>query len=141
MNFSSVTISFFIHSTEDEERLLSLVQSKLGLEGEEFSKERITGHFGNEIVSVKGHVIGSRAQIVASQIFGSLSKVARTSIRTELEKSLDEHDALYLRLDRQSLQEPSISLSDEEPIRIKLKPMSRGGGRELIKQEYQELFT
>jgi len=140
MDFSSITVSFFIHSTEDEERLLNLVQSKLGLESEEVSKERIAGHFGNEIVSVKAHVIGSRAQVVATQIFGSLSKLARTSIREELEKSLDEHDALYLRLDRQSLLESSISLSDEEPIRIKLKPKSRGGGRQLVRLGYQELI-
>jgi RNA binding exosome subunit len=140
MEFSSVTVSFFIHSTEDEERLMKLVIDKLGLDLSEISEEKITGYFGNDTVSVRAHVIGPRAQIVAGQIFKLLSCSAKASIRGEMEKSLDEHDSLYLRLDRQRLQDPLMSLSDQEPIRIKLKPKSRFGGRKAMKEEYEELF-
>ncbi|HYB03861.1 MAG TPA: RNA-binding domain-containing protein, partial [Nitrososphaerales archaeon] len=134
-------ISFFIHSTEDEEQLMKLVRDRLGLDPPEISEEKIIGHFGNEILSVKAHVIGPRAQSIAGQILRQLSSAARASIRGEMEKSLDEHDSLYFRLDRQSLHEPLISLSDEEPIRIKLKPKSRSGGRKAMKAEYEELFS
>jgi RNA binding exosome subunit len=141
MEFSSVTISFFIHSTEDEERLMNLVLDKLGVDPSEISGEKITGYFGNEILSVRVHVIGPRARTVAGHILKQLSRTAKEYIRTEIEKSLDEHDSLYLRLNRQSLQGPLMSLSDEEPIRIKLKPKSRFGGRKAMKEEYEELLS
>ncbi len=118
---------------------MKMVENTLGFDESEISKEKITGHFGNEIISVKVHVIGPTAQILAGRIVGSLSQSARVSIREGIEKSLDEHDSLYLRLDRQTLEDPSLSLSDEEPIRIKLKPKSRSGGRESMKIQYEEL--
>jgi RNA binding exosome subunit len=140
MEFSSVTISFFIHATEEATRLLELVNNKLRLEEGELTEEKITGYFGNEIVSIRAHLIGPRAKIVSVGIIESLSDQARNSIRAELDRSLDEHDALYLRLDRQSLGDTKISLSDEEPIRIKLKPKNRLGGREIMKLEYEKLI-
>lgn len=140
MEFSSITISFFIHSTEDDERLMNLVRERFGLEDSEISREKIVGHFGNEMISVRAHVIGPKSQALAIQIANLLSKSARTFMRAEIEKSLDEHDSLFLRLDRQALQEPFVSLSDEEPIRIKLKPKSRSGGRESMMKQYMELI-
>ncbi len=140
LEFSSVTVSFFVHSTEDEPRLLETVQARLGIQEEEMKKEKILGYFGNEIVSVRAHIIGQRTQTISDLIFSSLSKTARTLLLSEIDKSLDEHDSLYLRLDRQSLSDPEISLSDDEPIRVKLKPKSRFGGRSSMKEEYEELI-
>jgi len=141
LEFSSVTVTFFVHSTEDEARLLEAVLVRLDIQEEEMSKEKILGYFGNEIVSVKAHVLGQRAQAVSDSIFRSLSKTARSLLLSEMERSLDEHDSLYLRLDRQSLSDPEISLSDEEPIRVKLKPKSRFGGRSSMKKQYEELIA
>lgn len=140
MEFSSVTISFFIHSTEDEDRLLKAVENKFALEPEEVATEKITGHFGNDMISVRAHLVGERAQETATRIVESLAKNARNSIRAELQRSLDEHDSLYLRLDRQTFGESSLSLSDEEPIRIKLKPKVRSGGRQSMAKQYEELM-
>jgi len=140
LDFSSVTISFYIHSTEDEDRLRRLVIERLGLDSSELEAEKIVGHFGNEILSIRAHAIGARATVIAARIIEQLSNTARVSTRAEIEKALDEHDSLYIRLDRQSLQDPLLSISDEEPIRIKLKPRSRFGGRQNMKREYEELI-
>ncbi len=140
MDFSSVTVSFFIHSTEDEVRLRQLVEERLGLEPSELTHEKITGYFGNEILSIRAHVTSPKAQILAERIIEHLSNAARTSIRSDIDKAVDEHDALYLRLDRQSLSNPMLSISDEEPIRIKLKPKGRFGGRQTMIREYEELI-
>ena len=140
MDFSSVTISFFIHSTEDADLLMKMVRNRFDLEEPEISTEKITGYFGNEMISIRTHIIGVRAQVVAARVIEALSIGARDSIRTEIEKSLDEHDSLYLRLDRQSLQDDRLSLSDDEPIRIKLKPKSRSAGRDSMKRQYLELI-
>jgi RNA binding exosome subunit len=141
LEFSSVTISFFIHSTEDKDRLLRDVRERLGVEDADLLEEKITGHFGNEITSVRAHIIGERAQEVVQGIVDSLSRLSKDLMRVEIEKSLDEHDSLYLRLDRQTLEEKAIALSDEEPIRVKLKPKRRNGGREAMKAQYLEMLV
>jgi len=139
LEFASVTVSFFVHSTEDSERLLSLISEKLGLAPEELKTESVEGYYGNAIVSVKAHITGKRAREVALGILRSLSKRAKQQILSELKKSMDEHDALYLRIDRQSINR-EIALSDEEPIRVKLKPKFRVGGHNSMKEGYEELI-
>ncbi|MDA4111714.1 MAG: hypothetical protein OK439_04195 [Thaumarchaeota archaeon] len=140
MEFSSVTVAFLVHSTEDYEKLMKLVIEKLGIHEDEFMTEKMHGYFGNQIESVKGHVIGQRAQIVASTIFSHLSKNSRIQLLSELEKSIDEHDSLYLRVDRQLLEDNEIFLSEEEPIRVKIKPKKRFGGHAFMKREYEDLI-
>jgi len=139
IEFASVTVSFFIHATEDSERLLSIVSEDLGVAREELQTENIVGHYGNAIVSVKAHIIGRGAQGVATLILRSLSEGAKKQVLLELEKSMDEHDALYLRIDRQSI-DRELVISDEEPIRVKLKPKFRAGGRASMREGYEEMI-
>lgn len=137
--FSSVTISFFIHSTEDRERLLTSVSARLRLATEELEIEEVEGHFGNRIVSVKAHITGRRAQDIASNMLTNLSKRAKNQTLADLGRSIDEHDSLYLRLDRQTI-EGAIALSDQEPVRVKLKPKFRES-RESMREGYKELIS
>jgi len=134
-----VTVTFFIHATEDQERLLSKIKIALDIPEEQLVIENIQGHFGNVITSVKGHFIGEDARKLSLKIFENLAADSRNTLISELEKSMDEHDSLYLRIDRQSLDQ-GLSLSDEEPIRIKLKPRIRAGGREAMIKQYAELI-
>ena len=140
VEFSSVTISFLIQATEDEARLLDQVSNQLQLSRENFSVEPMEGHFGNRITVAKAHITGTEADRVTTVLMSSLSQQAKKTLVSELEKSLDEHDALYLRLDRQSLGSEWIGLSDEEPIRVKLKPRIRVGGRRSMMEQYTELI-
>jgi RNA binding exosome subunit len=140
LDFSSITVTFLIHATEDAEALMGNIRQELVIKEDEVSFDKIQGYFGNEILSVKAHVIGTRTRSVANALFSKLSKGAREVLFSELEKSTDEHDALYIRIDRQTLGKGEIYLSDEEPIRVKLKPKKRSGGREFMKLQYQELL-
>lgn len=139
VEFASITISFFIHSTEDSGRLLSNVTQKLGLATGELQCQNVEGYYGNEIISAKAHVIGKRAQEVATKLLGDLSPGAKKKVIEELDRSMDEHDALYLRIDRQVI-DKEIATSDEEPIRIKLKPKFRVGGHNSMRESYEELI-
>lgn len=140
LDLSSVTISFFMHSTEDQQRLLATIKSVLGLLDEEIQTEKLEGHFRNEIVSAKAHVTGSRAREVSRVLLGNLSETSRKNLAQELDRSVDEHEALHLRIDRQSLH-GSLELSDVEPIKVKIKPRMRIGGRNSMIQRYRELIS
>jgi RNA binding exosome subunit len=57
----------------------------------------------------------------------------RRRIASEVEKYVDEHGKLYLRLDKQSLVDGLIKAGAEDVVRVKLKPRlkwSRGRMRE-----------
>ena len=140
VEFASVTVSFFIHATEDAQRLLSTVSDRLGLAEEELQQETVEGYHGNAIISAKAHVVGKRAQQIVTLLLRNLSQKAKEKIASELDKSIDEHDSLYLRLDRQSM-ENGLDISDEEPIRVKLKPKFRVGGRNSMKESYMEMIV
>jgi RNA binding exosome subunit len=137
MQFSSVAISFFIQSTEDTERLVNEVAQALKLELNELSKEELEGHNGNQLFLVKAHLTSKRANEVVETIAKGLSALARRQLRDILENSMDEHDALFLRFDRQSITQ-RLYLGEEEPIRVKIKPRFRQGGRQAMIDSYTE---
>jgi len=137
LQISSVTLSYFVHSTEDAARLNQAVCEALGIFEIEISKEPLKGHYGNSLDFIKAHLTSNRAESVVSRIFSGLTESSREELLTHLDSSMDEHDALYLRLDRQSI-ESGLSLSDQEPIRIKIKPKFRRGGHESMKAAFME---
>jgi RNA binding exosome subunit len=140
LDFSSISIAFLIHATEDAEELLRSVKEEFSLNNDDISLEKIEGYFGNEILSIKVHVIGPRSKSVADRIFSRLSKNSRQTLLSELDKSMDEHDSLYIRIDRQTLGSGELFLSDEEPIRVKVKPKRRVGGHQSMREQYRELI-
>jgi RNA binding exosome subunit len=137
--FASVTISFFIHSTEDESRLLNQASNSFGIPLNQIELESLEGHYVNRLRSAKIHVTGKDANLVSESILSKLNSQSKKIILDELEKSVDEHDSLYLRLDRQLLGE-TLVLGSEEPIRIKLKPKNRYGNRRAIHNAYRKLL-
>lgn len=137
--FTSVTISFLIHSTEDVQSLVGLVSKKLQIPENEFEIRQLEGHYGNSLHYASAHVTGNSADVVSTFIFSSLDEKSKKSLAMNLDSSLDEHDALYLRLDRQLLNR-WLTLGSEEPIRIKFKPNNRRGGRKAVREQYADLL-
>lgn len=117
--------------------MVASICAALGLEESEFRYDKIHGHFGNEMKFAIAHLTGKRANDVSAQIFSCLSASAKKALAARLEQSVDEHDALFLRLDRQTI-ERNLSISDEEPVRVKLKPKTRAGGRSKMIEFYRE---
>jgi RNA binding exosome subunit len=139
VDFASVKISFFVHSTEDETRLEKDVTAAFALHPGEITFDSVQGHFGNKMLFAKVHLTGNRAEKVSEAIFERLSQRAKSQLNDEIGRSVDEHDALYLRVDRQSLAK-DFDLSDEEPLRVKLKPKIRAGGHEAMLDLYRKVL-
>jgi RNA binding exosome subunit len=137
--FASLTISFFIHATEDEPGLIGRVSSSLGVDPKSFELLALEGHFGNTIRSAKAHIKGEAANDISRKIIAKLDSQSKNGILLELEKSVDEHESLFLRLDRQNLGS-TLHVGRDEPIRIKLKPTKQYGNRNSIMDGYRELI-
>ena len=65
---SSVTLSYFVHSTEEVDRLNRAVCEVLGILDDEVSRESLEGHYGNKVEFVKAHLTGKRAEEVVERI-------------------------------------------------------------------------
>ena len=139
LEFSSVTISFLMHATEDEEILLGSVYTSFGISEDDLTREALEGYYGNMITHIKAHLIGSRATEISRMILSGLDEVSKGTLLAELERYLDEHDALYVRLDRQELLE-RFHLGDDDPVSIKLKPKFRPRDRNAMNKAYHELI-
>ncbi|MHB8568275.1 MAG: RNA-binding domain-containing protein [Nitrososphaerales archaeon] len=135
LQFSSVTIMYLIHATEDSDRLEKAVCAIFGIETSDIASEKLGGYYGNELLMARAHIVGKRASEIVSRIADRLTESTRKEITARISSSMDEHDALYLRFDRQKILE-GLSDSDDEPIRIKIKPKIRFGGCEAMKEAY-----
>ena len=132
-----MTLSYLIHSSEDTDKLHRIVCEALGINDAEIMKESLEGHYGNDIGFAKAHLTGKRAKEVVQRISLELSEKSRKELLAQLDISMDEHDALYLRLDRQSMGS-GLSLSDQEPIRVKIKFKFRIDDHDLMRSAFIE---
>lgn len=95
--------------------------------------ERLEGHFGNEILSARIRLTGEEAAKAVHTAFASLSKDLKAELVANIDEYLDEHSALFLRLDKQRLVSGILALGSRDSVRFKVKPrlfLVRGGAAE-----------
>ncbi len=110
-----------MQSTEDEGRLERAVRDALELTAEP-SVEALEGHFGNRILRVSYHLTGEEAALAFGSLADRLGPDTRKTILNGLQETVDEHSALYLRLDKQALVEGKVALGGGETVRVRVKP-------------------
>jgi RNA binding exosome subunit len=117
----SVEVSYFVHATEDRAKVDGAVAALLGALGEK-EAESVEGHFGNQIIMVKIHLTREGATFAVRNLFSKMPLQVKESLRRDLERHMDEHSALYLRLDKQKLLSNEVALSESDPVRVRIKP-------------------
>ena len=117
----SVEVSYFTQATEDGERVNKTVASFFGINSSP-EETPMEGHFGNSIVGVRYHVTGTEASDVFERLVSSLSSVVREEVKRDIPRLVDEHSALYLRLDKQEILGGRAVLSGTGAVRVKVKP-------------------
>ncbi|MFN3622024.1 MAG: RNA-binding domain-containing protein [Nitrososphaerales archaeon] len=135
----SAEVSFHIHATEDEERCLLTFAATLGIEPQHFTKSILTGHYGNEVKRYLAHLTGQKADDWCKHIISKLDYEERKRIAREVERYVDEHGKLYLRLDKQSLVDGLIRLGSTDVVRVKMKPRFKWNIHKMS-DEYAHLF-
>ncbi len=129
----SVEVAYLVHATEDPGKVEGAVVSLLGAKAEPVL-ERLEGHFGNEILRARLHLIGDEAGRAFDSLASRLPQEVRKEVIADLESFLDEHSALFLRFDKQSLVSGSVALGSADAVRVKVKPrrfMLKDGAAEL----------
>ncbi|MGA2664898.1 MAG: RNA-binding domain-containing protein [Nitrososphaerales archaeon] len=117
----AVEVSCFVQATEDEGRLRDAIASSLAI-GVGPEEERLEGHFGNRILALSWHLTGEQASTSFRALFSLLGQGGRREVLRELEGYLDDHGALYVRLNKQTLVKGVATTSQSDPVRIRIKP-------------------
>ena len=117
----SVEISYFIHATEDLERVSRAVADRFEL-SQRPELEELEGHFGNKIVHVQYHLTGHEAVATFRAMVSFIGSEGVRELLSGLELTLDERKALYVRLSKQEFLKGIPVLSSIDPIRVKVKP-------------------
>lgn len=130
----SLEVSYMVHATEDSAKISAAVTSLFGHLGGEKS-DRLEGHFGNPIVRVTYHMTGEDAQRAFQRFASKMDLTLKKRLKVELDEHLDEHFALYLRLDKQRLLSGRLELTNSDTVRVRVKPRlytAKGGARSLF---------
>jgi RNA binding exosome subunit len=123
-------VSYFLHATEDRQRVMASISSKFSFKGVP-EVDELEGHWGNPIAKVTFRLSEEDGSGVFDGIIRSLGEKTRKEIIRNLGLTVDEHSTLYLRFDKQALVSGTFALGVADPVRIKVRPrgfVARGGG-------------
>ena len=117
----SLEVTYLLHATEDPDKVAAAVGELLSASVPP-QVDDLEGHYGNTIQRVRIHLIGEEAQSAFDRILSRLDRAQKAGLVANLGTSLDEHSALFLRFDKQSLVSGTLSLETSDPVRVKVKP-------------------
>ena len=127
----SVEATYYVHATEDPAKFAPVMEALLG-RGAEPEREEMEGHYGNRILRVRYHLVGEEANSAFSSLVNGMDAAAKKELMGALEQAVDEHGALYVRLDKQLLLSGKAAMGRGDSVRIRVKPrlfmMKEGAG-------------
>jgi len=138
-----VEFSTIAHATEDVNRVteavLSIIPSEL--RGSiPFTRRYLDGHHGNPIVMLTVRVTKEKiAETIVEHIFAMLSRPERRELSLDFDRSLDEENNFYIRLDKQEAANGRVRLTREDPIRVKVRTKTWRRTVEGIKKIFMDL--
>ena len=139
----SITVSAFVHATEEDERVLAamriVVPSELPIH-----KQRATGHFGNPIVTLRARIEQARViRQTLDAVKEKLSPRELNALKQNASQYLDSNCNLFIRFDTQSAARGVLKLGREDPILLKLKlaayPARRETALELVRKLWNDV--
>jgi len=128
ISVSTVTITAFAHSTEDELKVIRALLNVLPPNMREISKistESVTGYYGDKITVIRTQQRQKAVEIL-QYVLRSLTTSGLKEFLQNLEERMDGSGNLYIRLSKQKAFLGFIELQDSDPIRLKLQ-MKKGG--------------
>ena len=115
------TLSFFVHSTENEDLILNSIQRMLRVDRDDLAKRSMKGHYDNVIIVYSGNFRGPKAEALLLTVVKGLESSSRSYIARNVDQFVDQQGRLYLRLDKQELVQGRLVIGSRDPVRITFK--------------------
>lgn len=119
-----IDMSFFVHATEDSERVMKAVQNVVSADFVEnilFKKSTLKGDYGNPILFFKARIEEKEnTEPVLKRIFSRLSALDKERLLRNLSLHLEKGN-LYIRLGKQAAFRGDLALCTEDPIHLRFR--------------------
>jgi hypothetical protein len=121
----SIELSTIAHATDDLEKVHGALTRLLPetLKGRQiFTRRYLQGHYGNPIITFEAHITDPvDVEEFKACLLKQLPEMERSSIVRDLDLHSDRDGNLYIRLDKQKMLRGMIRLSQDDPIRVRMK--------------------
>jgi len=138
----SVELSTIAHATDDVGKVESALAQLLpnSLRGRQlFTRRYLQGHYGNPIVTFEAHLTDPEdVHEFKTYFLTLLAENDRSTIATQLDRHTDDDGNLYIRIDKQKILRGIIRLSQDDPIRVRMKFTKFTGNVSALIAEYLE---
>ena len=114
-----VKINLILHATENENKVLEILEDVFHIEQKKFQIEQVPGHFNNPILLVSSKLKKKSAQDFVSVFFLKMKKDEFQEIFDNVEDYVTS-SGLNLRISKQKLISGILTLSKEDAIKINI---------------------
>ena len=114
-----VKINLILHATENENKILEILENVFHIEQKNFQIEQVPGHFNNPILLVSSKLKKKSAQDFVSVFFLKMKKDEFQKIFDNVEDYVTS-SGLNLRISKQRLISEILTLSKEDAIKINI---------------------
>ena len=112
-------IGMILHATEDYRRISDALYDIFGIEKDEISLDKLSGHFGNPILMLSVEMKKKYAEVFLKKMVSLISKTQMVDIVEDLEVRINDA-TLYLRFSKQKFIKKTLILEEKDPIRISI---------------------
>src|SRR5215208_1981888 len=140
IRFSAAEISVIIHATENQDKILQSINNVLYISPDRFSSTSSEGHWGNKILLLTAVIGSTEASSLIATLLSKLNKIDRHSLADFFDNYIDKKGNLYIRLDKQRVCQGRTSLSYNDSIRIRFRPVRRYKPTKML-ENYRGLLT
>ena len=114
-----VKINLILHATENENKILEILEDVFHIEQKKFQIEEVPGHFNNPILLVSSKLKKKSAQDFVNVFFLKMKKDEFQEIFDNVEDYVTS-SGLNLRISKQKLISGILTLSKEDAIKINI---------------------
>ena len=108
-----------LHATEDYLRISDALYDMFGIEKDDISLNKLSGHFGNSILMLSVEMKKKYAEGFLKKMLSLISKTQMADIVEDLEGRINDA-TLYLRFSKQEFIKKTLMLEEKDPIRISI---------------------
>ena len=112
-------IGMILHATEDYQKISGALYDIFGIEKDDISLDKLSGHFGNPILMLSVEMKKKCAERFLKKMVSVISKTQMADIVENLEGRINDA-TLYLRFSKQKFVEKTLVLEEKDPIRISI---------------------
>lgn len=119
-NQIEASIEIIFHATEDARKIFEPLLEIFQIREEEFSVEKIEGHYGNPILLFRTVLSKKRAEEFVKKLVSKISQVQVNEVLDNIGMYF-EGSALFLRIGKGEFVGGTVSLQQNNAIKIKIK--------------------